>query len=180
MHMQAGQDEDYTPSEGDSSSHSVASGGNLQQAVAAAKCRRTFGGKAKIYKKTPGTRHYKSGIGALKEIAFYQREYGLLCSKIASTQLFHEICQDIRMDLHWQSSACLALQEGYESYVVALFEDCVLECIHGKRKTVMPKDMHVAMRIRGEMDKYANCFKLTQKPKPRATPSEDIGVTQEY
>ena len=180
MHMQAGQDEDYTPSEGDSSTHSVASGGGVQQAVAAARRRRTYGGKARVYKKTPGTRRYKSGVGALKEIAFYQREYGLLCSKIASARIFREICQDIKLDLRWQSSACLALQEGYESYLVALFEDCVLECIHGKRKTVMPKDMHVAMRIRGEMDKYANCFKLTQPSKQRAAPSDDTGVTQEY
>ena len=180
MHMQAGQDEDYTPSEGDSSTHSVASGGGVQQAVAAARCRHSYGGKARVYKKKPGTRRYKSGVGALKEIAFYQRQYELLCSKIASARLFHEICQDIKLDLCWQSSACLALQEGYESYLVALFEDCVLECIHGKRKIVMPKDMHVVMRVRGEMDKYANCSKLSQKPKSRAAPSEDTGDIQEY
>ena len=117
-------------------------------------------------------------MGALKEIAFYQWEYGLLCSKIASAWLFWEICQDFKTDLHWQSSACLVLQEGYESYLVALFEDCVLECIHGKRKAVMPKDMHVALRIRGEMDKYANCFKLTLKPRARSSAETD--VIQEY
>ena len=117
-------------------------------------------------------------MGALKEIAFYQWEYGLLCSKIASAQLFWEICQDFKTDLRWQSSACLALQEGYESYLVTLFEDCVLECIHGKRKAVMPKDMHVALRIRGEMDKYANCFKLTLKPRARSSVETD--VIQEY
>ena len=144
----------------------IASGGGVQQAVAAARRRRTYGGKARVYKKTPGT-DVINWSGGFKEIAFYQRQYGLLCSKIASARLFREICQDIKLDLRWQSSACLALQEGYESYLIALFEDCVLECIHGKRKTVMPKDMHIAMRIRGEMDKYANCFKLTQPSKQR-------------
>ena len=29
---------------------------------------------------------------------------------------------------------------------------------------MMPKDMHVAMRIRGELDKYAGSYKITQKP----------------
>ena len=32
----------------------------------------------------------------------------------------------------------------------------------------MPKDMHVALRIRGEMDEYENCFKITLTPKPCA------------
>ena len=83
----------------------------------------------------------------------------------ASQCLFREICQGLgKTDLRWQSSACMVLQEGYEAFLVALFEDGVLECIHGKRKTVMPKDLHIALRIRGEMDKYANCFSQGKKP----------------
>ena len=44
----------------------------------------------------------------------------------------------------------------------------------------MPKDMHVTLRIRVEMDKYANCFKITLKPRetPRAT--WEMGEVQEY
>ena len=155
------EDEYFTPSEGESLNEGTVQNANLQQALQAGRRRRTFGGKARVYKRAPGKRRYKPGIGALKEIAFYQQEYGLLCSKLASQCLFREICQGLgKTDLRWQSSACLALQEGYEAYLVALFEDGVLECIHGKRKTVMPKDLHVALRIRGEMDKYANCFKI--------------------
>ena len=133
-----------------------------------------------IYKRAPGRRCFKPGVRALKEIAFYQQEYGLLCSKIASARLFWEICQDFKTDLRWQSSACLALQEGYKSYLVALFEDCVLECIHGRRKTIMPKDMHVALRIRGEMDKYTNCFKITMKPKETPHSAPEMDEVQEY
>ena len=125
------EDEDFTPSE--SSNEGAVQNANLQQALQAGQCQRTFGGKARVYKHAPGKRHYKPGIGALKEIAFYQREYGLLCSKLASQCLFREICQDLgKTDLRWQSRACLALQEGYEAYLVALFEDGILECIHGK------------------------------------------------
>ena len=143
---------------------------------------RNFGGKARVYKRVPGKRCYKPGIGALREIAFYQWEYRLLCSKLASQCLFREICQGLgKTDLCWQSSACLALREGYEAYLVALFEDGVLECIHGKRKTVMPKDLHITLRIRGEMDKYANCFKIMIQPREKSRASrEETDVTHEY
>ena len=105
-----------------------------------------------------------------------------MCSKLESQYLFREICQNLgKTDLCWQSSACLALQEGYEAYLVAFFENCILECIHGRQKTIMPKDMHVALRIRGEMDKYANCFKITlqSKEKPREA-REETSECQEY
>ena len=94
----------------------------------------------------------KPGTFALREIAYYQREYGLICLKAASARLFREIATELGYgEYRWQANACLALHEGYEAYLVRLFEDCVLECIHGKRVTVMPKDMHVAMCIHGEL-----------------------------
>ena len=105
-----------------------------------------------------------------------------MCSKLASQCLFREICQGLgKTDLRWQSSTCMALQEGYEAYLVALFEDGILESIHGKRKTVMPKDLHIALCIRGEMDKYANCFKIMIQPreKPRGR-REETDMTHEY
>lgn len=49
----------------------------------------------------------------------------------------------------WQGSAVLALQEAAEAHLVGLFEDCMLCAIHGKRVTIMPKDMQLARRIRG-------------------------------
>ena len=41
-------------------------------------------------------------------------------------------------------------QEAAESYLVHLFEDSNLEAIHTKRVTIMPKDVQIARRIRGE------------------------------
>lgn len=46
--------------------------------------------------------------------------------------------------------AVLALQEAAESYLIGLFEDSNLCAIHAKRVTVMPKDIQLARRIRGE------------------------------
>ena len=44
----------------------------------------------------------------------------------------------------------MALQEASEAYLVGLFEDTNLCAIHAKRVTVMPKDMTLATRLRGD------------------------------
>ena len=48
----------------------------------------------------------------------------------------------------------MALQEAAESFMVQLFEDTLLCAIHAKRVTIMPKDMNLARRIRGDYHKY--------------------------
>jgi len=45
--------------------------------------------------------------------------------------------------------ACV-VQEASEAYLVGLFEDTNLCAIHAKRVTIMPKDIQLARRIRGE------------------------------
>ncbi len=61
-----------------------------------------------------------------------------------------DIAQDYKSDLRFQAQAVLALQEAAEAYLVGLFEDTNLCAIHAKRVTIMPKDMQLARRIRGE------------------------------
>ena len=61
-----------------------------------------------------------------------------------------EIAQEFRTDLRFQLLAVLALQEAAEAYLVSLFEDANLCAIHAKRVTIMPKDLQLARRIRGE------------------------------
>ncbi|KAG2458693.1 H32 protein, partial [Polypterus senegalus] len=58
--------------------------------------------------------------------------------------------KDFKTDLRFQSSAVMALQEASEAYLVGLFEDTNLCAIHAKRVTIMPKDIQLARRIRGE------------------------------
>ena len=48
------------------------------------------------------------------------------------------------------ATAIKALQEAAEAYLVGLFEDTNLCAIHAKRVTIMPKDIQLALRIRGE------------------------------
>jgi histone H3 len=61
-----------------------------------------------------------------------------------------EIAQDYKSDLRFATDAFFALQEAAEAYLVGLLEDANLCAIHAKRVTVMPKDMQLARRIRGE------------------------------
>ena len=52
-------------------------------------------------------------------------------------------------DLRFQGSALLALQEAAEAYLVGVFEDTNLWAAHAKRVTIQPKDLQLALRVRG-------------------------------
>jgi len=93
---------------------------------------------------------YKPGTVALREIRKYQKSTELLIRKLPFQRLVREIAQDYKSDLRFQSNAVLALQEAAEAYLVSLFEDTNLCAIHAKRVTIMPKDIQLARRIRGE------------------------------
>ena len=93
---------------------------------------------------------YRPGTVALREIRKYQRSTDLLIRKAPFQRLVHEIAQDYKSDIRFQSTALLALQEAAEAYLVVLFEDTNLCCIHAKRVTIMPKDIQLARRIQGE------------------------------
>ena len=130
-------------------------------------------GKARIYKRPTGvTRKYHPGVGALKEIRHYQRESGRVCSRLACAGLFHEICQKIKEGLRWQASAIIALQEGFEDYLVNLFHDTVLAAIHRKCVTVMPKDIHIVRQLRGEIDPYVGSVSLRDVPRKKQRSDE--------
>ena len=65
-------------------------------------------------------------------------------------RLVREIAQEFKADLGFQSSATQAIQEASEAYLVGLFEDTNLCTIHAKRVTIMPNDIQLARRRRGE------------------------------
>ncbi|KAM3849664.1 histone H2A-like [Diretmus argenteus] len=93
---------------------------------------------------------YRPGTVALREIRRYQKSTELLILKLPFQRLVREIAQDFKTDLRFQSSAVMALQEASQAYLVGLFEDTNLCAIHAKRVTIMPKDIQLARRIRGE------------------------------
>jgi len=102
---------------------------------------------------TPKKRRMKPGIKALKEIKDYQKSTNLLIPKLPFARLVREIATNISghmaVDLRFQVSALMALQEASEMFLVTLLEDTNLCAIHAKRVTIMPKDLKLAQRIRG-------------------------------
>ena len=94
---------------------------------------------------------YWPGTVALREIRRYQKSMELLIRKLPFQRLVREIAQDLsKMSICFQSGAIIALQEASETYLVGLLEDSNLCAIHAKRVTIMPKDIQLARRIRGE------------------------------
>ena len=55
----------------------------------------------------------------------------------------------MHLDVRFQSAALAALQEAAESYVTGLMADTNLCAIHARRVTILPRDMQLALRIRG-------------------------------
>ena len=95
-------------------------------------------------------KRFRPGTVALREIRRYQKSTELLIRKLPFNRLVREVAQDFKTDLRFQSAAIKALQEAAEAYLVNLFEDTNLCAIHAKRVTILPKDMQLARRIRGD------------------------------
>ena len=93
---------------------------------------------------------WRPGTVALREIRRYQKSTELLIRKRPFMQLVREMVAEHKTDLRVQASAYVALQEAAEAYMVGIFEDSNLAAIHAGRVTVMPKDVQLARRIRGE------------------------------
>lgn len=94
---------------------------------------------------------YRPGTVCLRQIRRYQRSTDLLIQKKPFERFVREITASLCKKKHrFQSTAILALQEAAEAHLVRVFEDANLCAIHAKRVTLMVKDMHLALRIRGE------------------------------
>ncbi|CAM9992650.1 unnamed protein product, partial [Scytosiphon promiscuus] len=98
---------------------------------------------------------FRPGRRALKEIRRFQNSTELLLPKSSFQRLVKEItsalARNLAGTLRFQSTAILALQYAVEAYAVGLFEDTNLCAIHGRRVTIMPKDIFLARRLRGEV-----------------------------
>lgn len=93
---------------------------------------------------------YRPGTVALREIRRYQKSTELLLRKLPFQRLVRAAAHTFRVDLRFQSGAVAALQEAAEAFVVRVFEDSNLCAVHARRVTVMPKDVQLARKIRGE------------------------------
>ena len=96
----------------------------------------------------------------LREVRRYQKSTECLIKRSLFQKLIREISQEYRVcpqgpgtpsiQVRFQSTAIAALQEAAENFIVGLFEDVNLLAVHAKRVTVMPWDVRLALRIRGD------------------------------
>lgn len=122
--------------------------------------RKSTGGTKPPHSRTPrsplpGKRKFRPGTRALMEIRKFQKSTDLLIPKLPFARLIRELAMKVggasNPNMRFQSSALMALQEAAEAFLVTLFEDTVLCAIHARRVTIMPKDMNLARRIRGDL-----------------------------
>jgi histone H3 len=117
---------------------------------------------------------YRPGAIALREIRKYQKSTDRLVRRLPFQRLCREILDDVQFTditrMQQEAIDCLQvtsvvcrnysisnlslhtfpffLQEATEAYIVALMEESQLLAIHGKRVTIMAKDMQLAKRLR--------------------------------
>lgn len=95
-------------------------------------------------------RRYRPGTRALREIRHFQKTTGVLIPRKPFERVVREVLDNSFSGYRIQEAAFLTLQQAAEAYLVDLFADSNLCAIHAKRVTIMPKDMQLARRIRGE------------------------------
>ena len=99
---------------------------------------------------TTTLRRFLPGTVALRDIRRYQKGTEMLLRKLPFQRLVRELAQVEKEGIRFQASAVLAMQEATESYMINLFADTCMCAIHGGRVTIMPRDIQLARRLRGE------------------------------
>ncbi|EPY33093.1 histone H3 [Strigomonas culicis] len=95
-------------------------------------------------------RRWRPGTVALREVKKFQRSVDLLIQRAPFQRLVREIAAAQKEGIRFSSSALLALQESTEAYVVSLLADTNLATVHARRVTIMPRDIQLALRLRGD------------------------------
>ena len=81
-------------------------------------------------------RRFKPGTVVLREVKRYQKSIDLLLPRAPFVRVVREVIKEMDPDMRVQAQAITALQEATEAYLVTLFEDANLCCIHAKRTTL--------------------------------------------
>ena len=109
---------------------------------------------------------YRPGTVALREIRRYQKSTDLMIPKLPYQKLIREITVDQGKkpkdgnDWRWQGVAILASHTAAEDYLTVQLEDANVCALHTKRCTVMPKDIQLVRRIKGEETVITNTNKV--------------------
>ena len=65
-------------------------------------------------------------------------------------QVWREMKGEDAPSLRWTALGLGALHEGVEAYLIGVFENAYLCTLHARRKTLLPRDIDLVRRIRGD------------------------------
>eukprot|EP01061_Rhynchopus_euleeides_P023891 TRINITY_DN386_c0_g1_i8.p2 TRINITY_DN386_c0_g1~~TRINITY_DN386_c0_g1_i8.p2 ORF type:complete len:149 (+),score=71.64 TRINITY_DN386_c0_g1_i8:26-472(+) len=98
------------------------------------------------------TMRFHPGTVALREIKQLQKGTQLLIQKAPFQRLVRDASLRIgNGELRFRATALEALQEASEQYLIGVFEGAVILQLHRKKKTLVQKDLHYTIRIRGDL-----------------------------
>ncbi|KAG8347486.1 histone H3 variant [Trypanosoma vivax] len=99
----------------------------------------------------PKRRHrWRPGTVVLREVRRYQGSTDFLIQRAPFRRFLREVVSNLK-DSYRMSASCLeALQESTELYVTSVLADANLCTLHANRVTLFPKDIHLALKLRGD------------------------------
>lgn len=111
--------------------------------------------RKKMVRKIPGgvkkSRRFRPGTVALREIRKYQKGTENLLRAAPFRRLIREIASvQGKQHLRFQSAAMECIQTSAEAYIIGILADTNLCAINARRVTIMPRDIYLARRLRGE------------------------------
>ena len=102
----------------------------------------------------------------------------LLFPRTSFQKLVRELLQKLGA-FRMEAQALAALQEAGEVFLSGLFEDANLFCLHGKRVTIMQKDLQLSQRVRNVQKDVTSSEWQAAETQPGATPEPSaLGATQ--
>ncbi|KAH9589211.1 Histone H2A/H2B/H3 [Trypanosoma melophagium] len=100
---------------------------------------------------TAKKRHrWRPGTVVLREVRRYQNSTDFLIARAPFRRLVREVVSNLKDSFRMSSTCVEALQESTELYVTSVLTDANLCTLHANRVTVYPKDIQLALRLRGE------------------------------
>ncbi|ESL06820.1 histone H3 variant [Trypanosoma rangeli SC58] len=93
---------------------------------------------------------WRPGTVVMREVRRYQNTTDFLIAKAPFRRLVREIMSNLKDSFRMSATCVEALQESTELYVTSVLADANLCTLHANRVTVYPKDIQLALKLRGE------------------------------
>lgn len=93
---------------------------------------------------------WRPGTVVLREVRRYQNSTDFLIAKAPFRRLVREIVSNLKESFRMSPTCVEALQESTELYVTSVLADANLCTLHANRVTIYPKDIQLALKLRGE------------------------------